>query len=155
MKIPYKILINKSMKETTIGRWIKPTGFELPMIAIHNPLFNSSLNFCFGKYAEFRRFLLETYDVEIDNDEPVAVFVHFRNKKDDNKMAYFINLQSNEFRATDYGTIVHELHHFVHHSLNHIGMWASKDSEEVYAYSIGFFMERIMRALVIYKKKYK
>lgn len=156
MKIAFdKILVKETMEETTITNWYKPKGFDLAIITISDPLFRSALNLVLGKYKEFKRFLLEICDHEIDREEPQAILVFFTNKKDDNRMAYFMLIQSNDWLAEDYGTISHELHHFVHISLDKLGVKHSPESEETFAYKLGYFMERVVRAFMMYKKKVK
>jgi len=157
MKIKFdKILVKKTMVEETIGQWVNPKGFNLPIVSISTALYNSTLNVCFGEYREFVRFLKEICDHDIsEHDNPLALFVYFKNKKDEEKDSNWLLITENNWSATDYGTLCHELHHFAFIALDKIGIEQDHKSEEAFAYFQGYFMERVVRSFISLKKKLK
>ena len=63
-------------------------------------------------------------------------------------MFHSILIQENNWTAKNYGTLAHEVHHLTHCGLEEKGATYGTGGEEVYAYTQGFFMEMVVRALI-------
>lgn len=147
MKIVIDKMISKNIyKLEAIGEWYKPKGFDLSMTNIDNAPQKISVNLIFGKYAEFKRMILEHFGEKLDHDDCNAMCVQLKDKE--GKTCNFILIQKNDWTAEDYGTLCHELHHLTHFALTEKGVSYGEGGEEVYAYLQGYFMEMVVRAFV-------
>lgn len=145
-KVKLKTIVRKEYKPTVIGTWAEVVEFPGSRVnTITNELFAVSLNIFLGSKDDFKKLLTKTYDYkDFGSKAYQAVFVSF--EFDDRKWNW-INIPQMEFTAEDYGLYVHELHHFVHIALQNCGHRYDIDtSEELYASTIGWFMEMSMRA---------
>lgn len=150
MKLPYSKLLTKSvMREQVVSEWVRPKGYDLSAVTISLPIFKISLNLVLGDFDEFSRFIKDTFDVEC-KDCAKAYFCCFNDK--DKVHWNWILIQRNDWRAEDYGTLAHELHHFVHSALDETGVAYGTAGEEVYAYMQGYFMELVVRAFIMLGK---
>lgn len=52
-----------------------------------------------------------------------------------------------ENNASDYGTLVHEIFHAVDMTLRHRGITLSDDSDETYAYHLGYFTREFLNKI--------
>jgi len=59
----------------------------------------------------------------------------------------FIRLKSKPKKASEYGTLQHEIFHAIDFILRKIGISLSADSDEAYAYLIGYLTEKIYEKL--------
>jgi hypothetical protein len=142
-------LTRKTMKEIVIYEWLKPKGFEISAVCIKDPVYKISLNLIHGSFAEFKRFMLIKFNKKLDHDDASAMVFTFPHE---GIQWHFMNIQKCDWYAEDYGTIAHELHHFVHFALDEKGNKYNLDGEEAYAYIQGYFMELIVRAFSEFKK---
>lgn len=142
------------MREVVVSRWIKPKGYDLAVCEINSSMFVTSLVLIYGKFDEFKRFVRDRDNYDCDHDNACAMYVTV---KTEGEIRNYILIQQNEWRATDYGTICHELHHFTHRALSNIGIEYGAGGEELFAYFQGYFMEVVIKAFVELKKskKYK
>jgi len=145
-KVKLKTIVRKEYNPTVIGKWAEIVEFPGTRVnTITNELLAISLNVFLGSKDDFKKFLTSTYDYkDFGSKAYQAVFVCF--EFEDRKWNW-INIPQMEFTAEDYGLFVHELHHFVHISLQNCGHRHDLDSsEELYASTQGWFMEMAMRA---------
>lgn len=145
----YSQITKHEMREVTISRWVIPKGYKLAVCDLKDTIYNQSLTVVLGTTREFRRFIKDSYDYDVDCDSALAFY--FQIKKD-GKTSYFMLIQENEWRASDYGNICHELHHFTHYMLDNLGLSYGLGGEEAYAYVQGYYMEQVCRAFVELKK---
>lgn len=147
-----KVLVKKAWEREAISQWVKQKQYELAIVSLSDHMLQLHLNVAFGPIKQFADFMRDRYDHELQHDDANALFVYGKGK--DGQRYYFINVQSNSFKAKDYGTLAHELHHYVHMALyNSNGVEYSREGEEVYAYAIGYFMELLTRALAVLTQK--
>jgi len=144
-----KTLVKKTFTEVSISQWIKPEGYKLAMCALNLPAFKITLNLFFGEFNEFKRFLKEESNFETNVENCIAAVASIQK---DGIVYHNMIIQQNDWTCENYNTIVHELHHFTHFALKHIGVNYSDDSEECYAYIQGYFMELVCRAFLELKK---
>ncbi len=141
-----KNLTKNVMKEEVISQWFKPKGFDLSLVTLDNSMFRLTLNVCLGTFDEFKRFIQSTHsDAKIEHDAALAMYVQVKESKE---TFHHILITENDWTASDYGTICHELHHFVHYALDEKGASYGLGGEEIYAYMQGYFMTVIIRAFV-------
>ncbi len=152
MKILHdKLVTRNENREVTITRWVRPKGYKLAVCEMSCNVFKSSLILCFGKSSEFKKFVKEYADYDCDIENANALYVYTKIK---DETYNFILIQEFDYRAKDFGTLCHELHHFTHLSLERIGIDYGRGGEEVFAYFQGHFMEMIIKAFVELSKKY-
>lgn len=144
-----KTLVDRTMAEEVIGPWRKVKGFGLSTVAIKVPVFKITLNVMYGPYDEFKRFILHKFDHQIKHGSANAIAVTFEHEK---VRWNFINIQSCNWTAEEYGTLAHELHHTTHFALEDLGAVYGSGGEEVYAYLQGYLMELVVRAFVQLRK---
>ncbi len=149
MSTKTKVLVHKEFKEVSVGRWVEITGYNLRAVCIEAPMFRISLNVAFGPYEEFKRFVKTRFDVDVKHSGANAMVVTFEHEK---TRWHWMNIQTCEWTAEEYGTIAHELHHFTHFGLTEMGVTYGEGGEEVYAYFQGYFMERVVRSFAILAK---
>ena len=147
-----KVLVKETMKEDAIGQWLKPAKYELSVVPIYIPVFKITLNVAYGSFEEFKRFMLQEFEHKLEHHDANAFACSFEHK---GTTWNFINITTNDWTATDYGTICHELHHATHFSLENMGVTYGSAGEEVYAYMQGYLMELVVRAFVMLRKKTK
>lgn len=152
MKIE-KDITKKKMTETVISVWSKIKDYDLVACDISVSMFRSNLIFCVGSNKEFARMLLTEHDYKLEGSGR-AFYVYVTNKE--GIRTNYILIQGNDWSAEDYGTIVHELHHFTHIYLQqHVGCSYGEGGEEFFAYFQGYHMELVVSALVELKKALK
>lgn len=147
-----KTFVKDVMKEEVVGSWVKPKGFHLAAVSLHNSALKLNLNLVYGKFPEFKRFISKEFDETIDHKESLAYYIGFDHK---GTRWHFVNIQKNDWLAEDYGTLAHELHHFVYGALYEKGVEYGRGGEEVFAYIQGHFMELVVRAFLMLKKRQK
>lgn len=147
MKLKY--LSRKTYNPEVIAEWVKPKGFDLAITCIKDLTFNLSINLVFGDFHEFKKFIKNEYELDLEHDNARAYALRFSKPECDWNYLLISDL---DWRAQDYGTIAHEVHHMTHFALKDKGLTHSSDSEESFAHFQGFLMEMIIRAFVEYKK---
>lgn len=153
MKIKFqRYITRKTRNEQTISEWIQPKGFNLSITTIQTDSMKITLNLVYGEFEEFKKFIKHTFDQEIKHSSANAFCMQFEHEK---TTWNFMLITTNEWTAPDYGTICHELHHFVHFALDEKGVSYGAGGEEVFAYLQGFFMEMCVRAFVELSKANK
>lgn len=153
MKIPMqKVIIRDTMKEEVISVWVQPKGFDLKCVCLTVPALKLSLNLAYGPYTEFKKFLKKEFDQDTEHKDCNAMAITFEKN---GTSWHWMNIQVNTWRAEEYGTICHELHHVTHFMLSKMGVEYSMAGEEVYAYLQGYLMELVIRAFVMLDKKKK
>lgn len=144
MKIEYeKILVKDEFTHTSISRWVKAKGFDIKLVTLYIPLFNGALNVAFGPIEEFKRFIHKNYGREVDIESAKAVAVEFTYE---GKTSHWINIQSVDWTAEEYGVIAHELYHATHLILGCAGITYGDNAQEAYAYLLGHLYELTVRA---------
>ena len=110
--------------------------------AIQIPIYEHTLQVIFGDKEETREALKEFEIKEEDIEEYLNALVPdhtsgsvcYFEKYDD----YYLWMPKLPVSIKEYGTLVHELEHFVYMFLDIIGFNHSNDSDEAYAYLLGF-----------------
>lgn len=151
MKIDKKITL-KTIDHAMVNQWLKPKGFELAVVCISDPVNKLALNLVLGSFKEFKRFLLNQFDYKAEIVDCTAIVISLEKN---GTTWHFMNIQSNEWCPDDYGTIAHELHHFIHFGFTEKGNKYCPDAEEAYAYATGYFMTNIVRAFMLHKQTVK
>ena len=132
-KIKHSQVVKKGYRVSIVGSWFKAKGYNLYLVDLNVPMFDLVIILSFGKMEEFSRYLRDRYDYVMDNiNHTDAMFVSNLENKVQNALANHLNITSNEWRAKDYGTICHELHHAVHSTLTNRGVDYGKGGEEVF-----------------------
>ena len=147
-----KIVCKQEMKETVISQWMKPKGYDFVMTSLELNVFNATAHLIFGKYDEFKKFAKDKHNFDTEYKSCTAMVVHI---EDNGVQWHYILIQENDWTADHYNTIVHELHHLTHFLLDGKGVSYGIGGEEVFAYVQGYFMELVVRAFVMLKKKKK
>lgn len=145
-----KIISKNEMNETVISKWRKPKGYDLAMCELSVHPLKIYVNLVYGNYKIFKKFVKDKNAFDIEYDECTAICVSF---KKEGIQWHYILIQKNEWRAEDYGTICHELHHLTHFTIGEKGVTYEQGVEEIYAYIQGYFMELVVRAFVELGKK--
>lgn len=143
-------IVEETMIEEIIGKWIKPKDFNLTCNSIRVPVFKFNLNIAYGEFEEFKRFLILKFGHDVKYEAAHAMVCSF---KKDGIQWHWMNIQQMQFTAEDYGTMVHELHHFAHFAMEEMGVTYGMGGEEVYAYLQGHMMEMVCRAFSMLRKK--
>lgn len=153
MQITYeKQITKKPFLNETISNWYKVSKFDLQICELDFPIFCLRLAVCFGDYAEYQKMLKHYYEREIEGGiAPLACYT-WVDDPDTHEKRKFLLITENEWTAKDYGTLAHEIHHFVHLSLKDIGIDYGEGGEELFAYFQGYVMELVVRAFVELKK---
>lgn len=138
-----KSINKKEMKEALITKWYQLSDYDLKMVNIYSPSWAMTLNLVYGNFDEFKKFFADKHKKEVEYEACVAFFCSDKIK---GIQHHYMVIQDQKFRAKDYGSIAHELHHFVHFALEEKGMEYHKSSEEAFAYLQGYFMEMTVRA---------
>lgn len=141
------------MRETAITQWVKPKGYALAITTIRCQALHLHLNLAHGPLKEFKRFIRDEADYQIQHEAATAIYVFTTNES--GNMDHWIDIPENEWCSNNYGAICHELHHFVHQGLDDLGVKYGEGGEEIYAYLQGYFMEQVVRAFVALKKANK
>lgn len=150
MKIARKrIVVKKTFNEEVISQWVEAAGFNLKCVSLNVPPFKLSLNVAYGPYDEFKKFLKKEFDQDTEHADCNAMAITFEK---DGTTWHWMNIQVNEWRAEEYGTICHELHHVTHFMYDKMGVTYGNAGEEAYAYLQGYLMELVVRAFVQLKK---
>lgn len=144
-----KILVKETLQHEVVSEWVKPDGYNLSCVTIQFPMMKIALNVAFGEYEEFKKFLKKEFDFDTEHADAAAICVAFKHEK---TQWHWINIQTNNWLAQDYGTICHELHHFVHFALGESGIQYGTAGEELFAYMQGQAMELVVRAFLKLKK---
>lgn len=145
-----KVIVKETMKEEVISEWVQPKDFDLKCVCLTVPAFKLSLNIAYGSYAEFKKFLKKEFDIDTEHKDCNAMAVTFDK---DGTAWHWMNIQVNDWRAEEYGTICHELHHVTHFMYEKMGVTYGSAGEEAYAYLQGHLMELVVRAFVMLDKK--
>jgi hypothetical protein len=144
-----RVITRKVLKMLIIDKWYMPKGYELSFTVIHDQSLNLALHLVVGEFEEFRRYVRQYYDEPIEHVDPAGFYLRLTIKGVTHNYLY---VEKNEWRSTDYGVICHELHHFVHHGLNNIGVTYGLGGEEVYAHVQGYFMEMVCKAFLEFRR---
>lgn len=141
-----KTVTTKKLVTTLITSWKKIKGYDLTTCTLYFDVWSQELHLVHGKPEEFARYIKEVFnfsDGKTHSDSAAMYAWLIR----DNVRYRFICLQVLDFYPGDYGTLAHEIHHFVHAELQARGVVYSEESEEVFAYYTGTIMEYACRAL--------
>lgn len=144
-----KVISKNELKDALITKWLKPKGYDLAMTSINSEVFAVTVNLVYGKYDEFKKFIKEKHGFDTEFKDCVAMCLRIQ---DNGVTWHYVLIQKNEWYAENYGTICHELHHLTHFVLDDKGIVYCRESEEVFAYVQGFFMEMVVRAFMELKK---
>lgn len=142
-----KNVTKKVFTEVAISNWQEISNVYISSLTVE--CFCLSLNLVYGKLQDFKNYVKKQHEELVNIDECTAVFVSL---KKEGVTWYYILIQENDWYAQDYGIICHELHHFIHKSLEEKGVTYAENSEEVYAYLQGHFMELVIKSLLELKK---
>jgi hypothetical protein len=136
--------------ERAISRWAKIKGFKLSVVTLSEPTFRTTINLVLGEHEEFKKYVLQQHQYVLKTKNPAALYM-----RHEDGATYILLNPRVDFTASDYGEMVHELHHFAHDALDRQGMDYTRDGEEAFAYVQGYYMELMCRALVILRKTVK
>ncbi len=147
----------KQFTPVLVTRWKSDRKLpDLKIVTLVDRVFTVSLNLAYGSYSDFAKFIYDEFKVEDPKgnaeEHPEGMYVSFVSE---GVRWHWLLITEMEFTCKDYGTIVHELHHFVHNSIEGKGVIYSKDSEEAFAYVQGYFMDLVIRAFVELKRTTK
>ena len=140
-----KLFTRDTKEETVISEWYTPNLADILMCEIHNEMFGVSLRLCYGTYEEFKKLLKEAHNYDTGHESCKAMYCWIERNGETFK---YLLIQKMDWTANDYGTIVHELHHFTHLFMKEIGVDYGEGGEEVFAYFQGYYMELVVRAFM-------
>ena len=122
---------------------------KLDRCIIHLDIFYRDLLIVFGNEKQTRETLNNYFDEdELDYVMKNATFDSKGWTKYTSKFNSFIVwLPDNPKTAEDIGFLVHELFHATYAVMCNVGISLSEDSEEVFAYTMGFLTEKVLGAL--------
>ncbi len=145
-----RYLTRTEMRDVLITRWVKLKGFKLSLVSISDPTFKTTLNVVLGEHEEFKSYVLQQHKYVLKSKNPQALY--FRHEEGG---CYILLNPRMDFTSSDYGDMVHELHHFTHDVLSLQGMDYTPEGEEAFAYLQGYYMEMLCRACVMLRKTVK
>lgn len=153
MKIVVEKDITKELSEVILDKWVKINNFDLFQTSIPCTPLKLDLNLFYGDFKEFKKFIQTSFDdVKIDHKAAVGFYLSIEK---DGTTWHNLLITENNWLPEHYGTIAHEIHHFVHYGLEEKGVNYGSGGEEVYAYLSGYYMQMIVQAFVEFKKQIK
>lgn len=122
---------------------------ELDRYMAHLDMLYRDILIVFGDEEQTRKTLHKYFDKEeIDDLLRDATFNGRGWTKYTSKFnSYLVWFPSNPKTAEEVGFLVHELFHATYAVMCNVGINLSEDSEEVFAYTIGFLTEKVLGAL--------
>jgi hypothetical protein len=142
------IVVKETHAEDEIGQWVKSHG--LYCVPLYIPVFKFTLTIAYGSFEAFKSFMLKQFEHDVKHHSAQAMAVGFEDKEQ--TQWHWLNIQSCEWSAKDYGTLAHELHHATHFMLEEMGVTYDTAGEEVFAYMQGHLMELTVRAFFSLKR---
>lgn len=122
---------------------------KLDRYMAHLDMFYRDILIVFGNEEQTRETLHKYYDE--DELDGILIDATFDGKgwtKYTSKFnSYIVWLPDNPKTAEEVGFLVHELFHATYAVMCNVGINLSEDSEEVFAYTIGFLTEKVLGAL--------
>ncbi|MFA6315528.1 MAG: hypothetical protein WC648_04140 [Candidatus Paceibacterota bacterium] len=85
-----------------------------------------------------------TCDLEKEKQGNDATYFVLKTLKDDDVFERFIVVNQ---KVTKFSVVVHEIFHYVHEVMNHIGLKLNDETEEAYAYFLEYIYKKILKAI--------
>lgn len=122
---------------------------EIDRCMAHLDMLYHDILIVFGDKEQTRETLLKYFDKEeVDDIIKDATFdVKGWTKYTSKFNSYLVWLPNNPKTAEEVGFLVHELFHATYAVMCNVGISLSEDSEEVFAYTIGFLTEKVLGAI--------
>lgn len=105
----------------------------------------------FGNVESLRKTLCRYVDDDIAKEATACINVSNKGETviNQEQSIFFIWMPSKPKTAEDIGFLAHEVFHAVAEIMRTIGVTFSEDSEEIYAYTIGYVMHQILETFGI------